>query len=123
LLGSIAQIEEPLFFRRQNRPVENTKEMAHRQVSLFVKSNFKGLAPWVMFSYEFVKIIRESNLSDNEKEILCTDIKNCFPHKFGSLMHDEVSDLIKKVNRFSWTLTCHHRLIIVTARNLTKLLK
>ncbi len=96
LLGSIAQINEPLFFRRRNRPVEDTQECTRRQAALFIKSNFGGLIPWTRMAYEHIKIIAESELKDEEKELLYEEVRQCFPSRFGHHMRDEISGLVRE---------------------------
>jgi len=99
LIGSIAQVNKSLFFRRRNRADENTQELTRRQVASFVKSDIKALVPWTMLAYEHIKIIRESHLSINEKELLFADIKNCYMYRFGTIMRHEASELIKNAER------------------------
>ena len=94
LLGSIAQIDEPLFFRRRNRPVEDTQECTSRQVALFVDSNLEVLVPWTRMAYEHIKIIIESKLGYLEKEFLFKEIRKCFPARFGEQMRNEAISLV-----------------------------
>lgn len=94
LFGSIAQIDETLFFRRRNRPVENTQECSNRQVAWFVGSNYESHIPWTRMAYEHLKAITESELKDKEKELLYEQVRKCFPTRFGDLMRKEVMQLI-----------------------------
>lgn len=96
LLGSIAQIDEPLFLRRRNRPVENVQECTTRQVNWFVKSNYEALIPWTRMAYEHIKIITESDLGNNEKEYLFAEVRKCFPTRFGHQMQNEVMQLLSE---------------------------
>ena len=105
LIGTIAQIKQPLFFRRQNRNKETVQDMTQRQVGWFIKSDIKALVPWTMLAFTQIKIIRDFNFSAKEKEILLTDIKNCYRHRFGTLMLNEIKTLLKHadqvISRFS----------------------
>lgn len=94
LLGTVAQVDEPLFFRRQNRPVENSEEMTNRQIASFAQSNFDSLIPWTRMAYEHVKVVNESQLTDKEKESLYQEIRKCFPTRFGDAMRSETTRLI-----------------------------
>jgi len=96
LIGAIAQIKKPLFFRRRNRDKETVQQMTRRQVGWFFKSGIKALVPWTTLAYEQIKVIRESNLSLREKELLLTDVKNCYRMRFGALMRSEANDLLKR---------------------------
>ncbi len=94
LLGSIAQFNEPLFFRRRNRPVEDTQECTQRQAAWFVNSNYEALIPWTRMAYEHLKVIAESKLEDRDKEFLYEDVRKCFPTRFGQHMRKEVKQLL-----------------------------
>jgi glycosyltransferase involved in cell wall biosynthesis len=96
LLGSIAQIDEPLFYRRRNRPEEDTQECTKRQMALFVGSNYEALIPWTRLAYEHLNVVSESKLSDKEKELLYEEVRKCFPARFGDLMHNEALQLLSE---------------------------
>ena len=96
LLGSIAQINEQLFFRRRNRQVENIQECTNRQLHWFVKSNNDDLIPWTRMAYEHLKVISDSNLEYTEKEFLFSEVRKCFPTRFGEQMQNEVVNLISE---------------------------
>lgn len=93
LLGSIAQIDEPLFFRRRNRPIENVQECTTRQVNWFVTSSYEVFIPWTRMAYEHIKVIAESELGAREKESLYGEVRKCFPTRFGHHMHNEIIQL------------------------------
>ncbi len=101
LIGSIAQVDTPLFFRRLNRPCETAQEQTRRQYSWFVKSRSKALAPWTMLAYEHIKVVRDSALTTEAKDILFVDTRNCFRHRFGSLMLNEAFDVLNQIKQLS----------------------
>lgn len=94
LHGSIAQLDEPLFFRRRNRPSETYQECTRRQIDLFCSSNYENLIPWTRMAYEHIKVITESSLGDEEKERLFDEVRKCFPTRFGPHMQNEVMQLL-----------------------------
>ncbi|HCE66588.1 MAG: hypothetical protein A2X82_05865 [Geobacteraceae bacterium GWC2_55_20] len=93
-LGSIALIDEPLFFRRRNRPDEDTQECTKRQIASFVNPNYESIIPWTRMAYEHLKVITESELVEKEKELLYEEVRKCFRARFGDLMRNEVMQLI-----------------------------
>lgn len=95
-LGSIAQIDEPLFIRRRNRPDEDSQANLKRQISFFVNSNLEALIPWTRMAYEHIKVIKESDLADDKKEMLYGEVRKCFPARFGYSMGNEVLKLISE---------------------------
>lgn len=94
LHGTIAQLEEALFFRRRNRPVEDTHETTKRQISLVVNSSCEAFIPWTMMAYEHVKVIADSELANMDKELLYCEVRRCFPTRFGDHMQNEVAQLL-----------------------------
>ena len=94
LLGTIAQINEPLFFRRRNRPDETMQECTIRQLKSISGANLEKLIPWTKLAYEHIKVVTESGLDEYDKDFLCEDIRKCFPARFGDFMRGEVAQLI-----------------------------
>ena len=94
LLGSIAQIDEPLFFRRSNRPVEDVQECTNRQAAWFVESKFEALIPWTRMAYEHLKVASESKLNAEEKEFIYEEIRRCFPARFEHHLRNEINQLL-----------------------------
>ena len=94
LLGSIAQVDEPLFYRRNNRPEEDAQKKTQRHVEWFGIGGFEGVIPRILMAYEHVAVIRESDLSEAEKEYLYAEVKRCFPARFGYEMQTEILRLI-----------------------------
>jgi hypothetical protein len=63
--------------------------VVRRQTSWFINSTSKALAPYTMLAYEHIKVVRESDLSPDEKDVLLEDVRGCFTHRFGGLMRQE----------------------------------
>lgn len=42
-----------------------------------------------MLAYDHINVVRESDLSPDEKDILLEDVRGCFTHRFGGLMRQE----------------------------------
>ncbi len=96
LVGAVAQVDEPLFFRRDNRPGENAQGLLDRQIDLFSKSGLERLVPRTLMAYEHVNVIMDSELTELEKEALLEDVKTCFLARFGEEMQVETLRLVKE---------------------------
>ena len=95
LLGHIAQVNEPLYYRRMNHVNEDAQAAHNRHIKWFVKSKSEALVPWTMMAYEHIKILKDSDiLSQGEKERLFDEVRKCFPARFGGKMQHEASRLI-----------------------------
>jgi len=101
LVGSVVQADTPLFFRRMNRSPETAQEQTRRQNGWFVRSRSKALAPWTMLAYEHIKVVRDSGLTAEAKDILFADTRNCFRHRFGTLMLNEAFDVLNQIQQLS----------------------
>ena len=93
LLGSIAQVDEFLFYRRDNRPEEDERATRRRQLEWCVKEGLARVVPMTMMAYGHVKVVQESTLPVAEKEFLYSEIKSCFQHRFGPQMRAEAERL------------------------------
>lgn len=96
LEGSIAQVDDFLFYRRDNRPGEDNIK---RQIDWYMKSKIKALTPWTMLAFEQIKVVREADLSETEKELLLEDIINCYRSRFGNGIRKEALDLAENSQR------------------------
>lgn len=96
LVGTIVQVDEPLFFRRDNRPNEKAHETLNRYIEWFSKSGLERLVPRTLMAYEHVNVIMDSELTELEKEALLEDVKTCFLTRFGGEMQVETLRLAKK---------------------------
>ncbi len=74
LMGTFAHIAKPLFFWRQNRPVEDAEEMHQRQVKWFVPNAVEALAPITMRDYELLQVVQTSPLTEADKEELFFEV-------------------------------------------------
>ncbi|ADI85775.2 glycosyltransferase [Geobacter sulfurreducens] len=94
LIGSFAMVDEPLFFRRRNRPNEDRHAARKRYVDWFVNSHYETLVPLTRMAYEHIKILSESDLDPKGKEFLYEEVKKCFRTRYGSELQDEAHQLI-----------------------------
>lgn len=99
LIGTIGQVDQPLFFRRENRPGETPERQVRRQTSWFVRATSRTLIPWTTLAYEHLKVVRESDLSSQEKGVLIDDVRRCFTSRFGRNMRQEASELMGHCER------------------------
>lgn len=96
LYGTIAQIDMPLFYRRENRPGEDPQSARQRQIESIGMSGLARIVPRTLMAYEYVNIIKESKLTPQEKEFLFSEIRKCLPARFGYEIKAEVFQLIKQ---------------------------
>jgi SAM-dependent methyltransferase len=96
LLGSIAQVDEFLFFRRDNRPEEDEDAMRRRQLDWCVKAGPERIIPMNMLGYGHIKAVQDSCLTAAEKELLYADIRTCFVTRFGEQMLNEARQLAQE---------------------------
>jgi hypothetical protein len=92
LLGEIAQIDEPLFFRRKNRPEETASEQTARQkrfMSLSSRS-MEAEAPWLMMSHAHLESLTRSDISDHQKDYIAGEVIKACVSRFGNLMAEEI---------------------------------
>ena len=94
LHGQIVQVDEPLFFRRTNRPRESAQEARARWIGWFSKPGLARVVPRTLMAYEHLKLIMESRLTDAEKELLLGDARNCFRARFGEELTYEIGELL-----------------------------
>ncbi len=121
LEGSIAQIDEPLFYRRRKRPEEDADKSRVRQINWYVSSEFERVVAMTMMAYEHVNVIRESDLTAAEKEFLYNEVRECFPARFAGSMQNEAFTLITKGQAALSDLTYSPCSLSVTAHELLRL--
>lgn len=102
LQGSIVQIKEPLFYRRQNRPPESFEQMIarHRQSSSSKGPELEWTAPFCYWGYEHLRIVQHSNLSIYEQNELVREIKSSFLHRWEPLIKDDIRRLLRTVTEY-----------------------
>ncbi len=83
LLGTIAQVNEPLYFRRRNRPAEDGQSAHRRHVDWFSKNKYEALIPYTMMAHEHINVVMDSELRPGEKEFLLGKIRECFVSRFN----------------------------------------
>ena len=101
LFGAFAQIGEPLFYLRINRPEETIKETVerHRKWLLSLKDDIINLVPYMAASYNFIKLVRDSEIDTSSKDLLIGEIINFV--KLGvcwnGISKEEVRSLLNKI--------------------------
>ena len=87
LRGAIAQVKEPLYYRRINRPEEGSDERKRRQlISLYpntAKFNKSGTELFCELRNEYLKSVISSSLNLREKIIAIISTVKCFKQRFG----------------------------------------
>ena len=68
LKGGIAQIQEPLFHRRQNRSEESAQAAHQRWVRMLQSEGPAVAAPYLFMIREYLDVVRNSTLADSDKE-------------------------------------------------------
>ncbi len=92
LLGAIAQINEPLFFRRETRSAETPSEQAARQKKFMSLSSrcMEAEAPWLMMSHAHLESLGKSDIPDHQKDYLAGEVIKACVSRFGNIVADEI---------------------------------
>jgi carbonic anhydrase/acetyltransferase-like protein (isoleucine patch superfamily)/MoaA/NifB/PqqE/SkfB family radical SAM enzyme/tetratricopeptide (TPR) repeat protein len=93
LKGGIAQIQEPLFHRRQNRSQESPQAAHERWIRMLRADGPAAVAPYLFMIGEYLKVIRGSTLPTLEQEQLVLEVIT----RFGPQAQKETDPLIKDV--------------------------
>lgn len=81
--GTIAQVDEKLFYRRRNRPSETPQEAKERYINLFSKTAYEALIPYTMLAHEHINLVRGSAIEPTVKSLLYKEIIKCFSNRFN----------------------------------------
>jgi ADP-heptose:LPS heptosyltransferase/glycosyltransferase involved in cell wall biosynthesis/predicted O-methyltransferase YrrM/sulfatase maturation enzyme AslB (radical SAM superfamily) len=82
LIGTIAQVDDPLFFRRRNRPDEDGQRAISRQISWFSQTEYESIVPYTLMAYEHVNVVKNAQLDLEDKGKLFKEIVSCFSNRF-----------------------------------------
>lgn len=84
LYGAIAQIPEPLYYRRENLPGETPDQARQRRIAGQRKAGlyYEAIIPFTLLAYAHLEVINESNLNNSGKDYLSKETERCFFEKF-----------------------------------------
>ena len=98
LHGAVGFVDEPLFFLRLQRIEEETTKdgCIPRQLEWFCKNPYEVLIPWTMHAQEHIKIVRDSSLSLQDKELLFESIRDRYTSTHGATLFNEAITLVEQ---------------------------
>lgn len=128
ILGAMAFIDKPLFFMRLKRTKATAEECWKHQIQMLQLNNkYENIIPWTIHAFEHTKIVMESTLLPDEKELLLEEVRECFTNKFfngeclGNTIRVESMQLLeeaKKIFADNQTGDCTK---LILAREFTRL--
>lgn len=103
LIGTIAQVNDQLFYKRRSRLIENQIVEKDKYKKTFSLSRYEAIIPYTMFAFEHINLVRNSILHQKDKLSLIEEIKKCFYERY-MLQEEAISFLQKGVEWLNFNL-------------------
>lgn len=94
LIGTIAHVNDQLFYKRKNRLAENQMVQKEKYKNNFSYTRLEAVIPYTMFAFEHIIISLNSTLKEKEKVSLVEEIKRCFQKKYR--LQEEAVQFLQK---------------------------
>lgn len=91
LLGTIAKIERPLFYRRANLSGESPQSARKRRIEVWRRAGYvyEAELPFTLLAYSHLEIIDDSKLDRDKRSALANDVKQRFNAFYRDIMKNE----------------------------------